>query len=200
MSNDLDRPGDDGHPLGLPYYGCPMGDAVIRFLKNYARFSGRASRSEFWWAVLVTVITSAIFGMLSKRFLGIVGDVFFVLFVVFQLLIIVPNLALMTRRVHDSNLSGWWVFGYCALNVLAVSFLAPIYMQLIIPISINLVGTMMYMSLLLSLITFVLFLVIMLRKPRPEGVRFDKRTIPTPPMGPGSSNGTRTGSRTSLTD
>ena len=197
---------DGGHPLGLPYYGCPMGDAVIRFFRNYAKFSGRASRSEYWWVVLATVIATTIFGMLATGFPGIIGGVFAVLFIVFELSIIVPSLALMTRRAHDSNLSGWWVFGYCAANALASSLAVSAFVQALTPLkmvviensnsvatlsqtSINSGATMMMgVSSLLSLATFVLFLVITLRKPRPEGVRFDKQTIPTPPMGPGDGN------------
>ena len=202
---------DGGHPLGLPYYGCPMGDAVIRFFQNYAKFSGRASRSEFWWVVLATVIASTIFVMLSAGFPGIMGNVFAILFIVFELSIIVPSLALMTRRAHDSNMSGWWVFGYYAANALTGSLAVSAFIQALTPskmiviensnnsvsalsqMSINSGAvTMMGVSSLLSLVTFVLFLVITLRKPRPEGVRFDKQYIPTPPTDLGSNGGTKT--------
>lgn len=201
---------DGGHPLGLPYYGCPMGDAVIRFFQNYAKFSGRASRSEFWWVVLATVIASTIFVMLSAGFPGIMGNVFAILFIVFELSIIVPSLALMTRRAHDSNMSGWWVFGYYAANALtgslAVSAFIQAFSKMIVMIenSDNSVAslsqmsissgavTMMGVSSLLSLVTLVLFFVITLRKPRPEGVRFDKQYIPTPPTDLGSNGGTKT--------
>lgn len=203
---------DGGHPLGLPYYGCPMGDAVIRFFQNYAKFSGRASRSEFWWVVLATVIASTIFVMLSAGFPGIMGNVFAILFIVFELSIIVPSLALMTRRAHDSNMSGWWVFGYYAANALTGSLAVSSFIQALITpskmiviensdnsvaalsqMSINSGAvTMMGVSSLLSLVTFILFLVITLRKPRPEGVRFDKQYIPTPPTDLGSNGGTKT--------
>lgn len=202
---------DGDHPLGLPYYGCPMGDAVIRFFQNYAKFSGRASRSEFWWVVLATVIASTIFVMLSAGFPGIMGNVFAILFIVFELSIIVPSLALMTRRAHDSNMSGWWVFGYYAANALTGSLAASAFIQALTPskmiviensnnsvaalsqMSINSGAvTMMGVSSLLSLVTFILFLVITLRKPRPEGVRFDKQYIPTPPTDLGSNGGTKT--------
>lgn len=201
---------DGGHPLGLPYYGCPMGDAVIRFFQNYAKFSGRASRSEFWWVVLATVIASTIFVMLSAGFPGIMGNVFAILFIVFELSIIVPSLALMTRRAHDSNMSGWWVFGYYAANALTGSLAVSAFIQALTPskmivienyeqygalsqMSINSGAvTMMGVSSLLSLVTLVLFFVITLRKPRPEGVRFDKQYIPTPPTDLGSNGGTKT--------
>ena len=202
---------DGGHPLGLPYYGCPMGDSVIRFFQNYAKFSGRASKSEFWWVVLATVIASTIFVMLSAGFPGIMGNVFAILFIVFELSIIVPSLALITRRAHDSNMSGWWVFGYYAANALTGSLAASAFIQALTPskmiviensnnsvaalsqMSINSGAvTMMGVSSLLSLVTLVLFFVITLRKPRPEGVRFDKQYIPTPPTDLRSNGGTKT--------
>ncbi|UOQ56471.1 DUF805 domain-containing protein [Leucobacter allii] len=38
--------------LSRPLYGASFGQAVKRFFQNYAKFSGRASRSEFWWVAL----------------------------------------------------------------------------------------------------------------------------------------------------
>ena len=42
----------DPNDLSRPLYGATFGQAVKRFFKNYANFSGRASRSEYWWAQL----------------------------------------------------------------------------------------------------------------------------------------------------
>jgi len=42
--------------LGRPLYGATFGQAIRRFFKNYARFSGRASRSEYWWSALFCVL------------------------------------------------------------------------------------------------------------------------------------------------
>ncbi|GAA1955832.1 DUF805 domain-containing protein [Agromyces allii] len=51
-------------PLDLPLYGATFGQSVSRFFRNYARFSGRASRSEFWWAYLFQSIIGAALGVL----------------------------------------------------------------------------------------------------------------------------------------
>ncbi|MDR0593343.1 MAG: DUF805 domain-containing protein [Bifidobacteriaceae bacterium] len=46
-------------PLDQPYYGASLGAAVARFFKNYATFTGRASRAEYWWYFLFyTVVTT----------------------------------------------------------------------------------------------------------------------------------------------
>ena len=47
--------------LTLPLRGATIGQAVTRFFKNYATFSGRASRSEFWWWSLVSGLVGLVF-------------------------------------------------------------------------------------------------------------------------------------------
>ncbi|MET4156461.1 DUF805 domain-containing protein [Agromyces sp. PvR057] len=51
-------------PLDLPLYGATFGQSVSRFFRSYARFSGRASRSEFWWATLFQSILGFVLGIL----------------------------------------------------------------------------------------------------------------------------------------
>ena len=63
---------------------------------KYAEFNGRASRSEFWWWVLFVFLVSAAIGMVSQVLSG-----------VFSLAVLVPNLAVGARRLHDTNRSGW---------------------------------------------------------------------------------------------
>lgn len=46
----------DPQDLSRPLYGARFGTAVRRFLRKYAAFTGRASRSEFWWAYLAIVL------------------------------------------------------------------------------------------------------------------------------------------------
>lgn len=54
-------PGQQGLvPLDQPLYGATIGQAFVRFWKKYVVFSGRASRSEFWWAVLITTIIGVV--------------------------------------------------------------------------------------------------------------------------------------------
>lgn len=53
----------------LPYYGASFGQAIKRFFKQYANFTGRASRSEYWWVALFQVLVLLIPGILM--FVGI---------------------------------------------------------------------------------------------------------------------------------
>ena len=108
----------EGHDAPLP--GATFGQAVSRFYGRYATFSGRASRSEFWWVALFMALVYIAFGI----FAGVVGAatadssgqaseanpaiiVVALLFGVFVLASIVPGIALNVRRLHDANFSGW---------------------------------------------------------------------------------------------
>ena len=104
-------------PLWLPYPGIPFPDAVRRFFQKYVTFSGRASRSEYWWVVLFTTAVSAILGVLDRA-MGLDftqqtaggGDMSAggVLESIWSLATLIPFLAITWRRLHDANLSGWW--------------------------------------------------------------------------------------------
>jgi uncharacterized membrane protein YhaH (DUF805 family) len=109
-------------PLWAPYYGAPFPVAVKRFFKKYAAFSGRASRSEYWWWVLVSVAVSIVLNIivgagaaattaassLSTTAVPGPGATFgTILLVIWGLATLVPSLALSVRRLHDGNFSGW---------------------------------------------------------------------------------------------
>lgn len=101
-------------PLWAPYYGAPFPAAVRRFFKKYATFTGRASRSEYWWWTLVAVavgivlniVTSATTTASSLGSTPALGPGT-ILLTIWGLATIVPSLALVVRRLHDGNFSGW---------------------------------------------------------------------------------------------
>ncbi|MBS7778651.1 DUF805 domain-containing protein [Acidovorax sp. CCYZU-2555] len=64
---------------------------------KYADFSGRATRSEYWWFVLFIILASLGISMISD-----------VLGAIFGLATLLPSIAAATRRLHDTNRSGWW--------------------------------------------------------------------------------------------
>lgn len=98
-------------PLWAPYYGAPFAAAGKRFFKKYATFSGRASRSEYWWWMLisgiVTLALSAGTVLSEDGSEGVVGMLTSGVLILWALATIVPSLALTVRRLHDSNKSGW---------------------------------------------------------------------------------------------
>ncbi|WP_218352424.1 DUF805 domain-containing protein [Alteromonas lipotrueiana] len=72
-------------------------------LKNYAVFSGRARRTEYWGFQAVNIALIASFVILSK-FIG----AFDTIGMIYNLLILVPSVAVTMRRLHDTDRSGWW--------------------------------------------------------------------------------------------
>jgi uncharacterized membrane protein YhaH (DUF805 family) len=81
-------------------------------LSQYATFSGRASRSEFWWFFLFQILALIVSGML--------GDV---AYSILALLLLLPALAVGTRRLHDVGRSGWWQL----LTITGIGYLVLLY-------------------------------------------------------------------------
>jgi uncharacterized membrane protein YhaH (DUF805 family) len=106
-------------PLWAPLYGATIKQAVQRFFKKYATFSGRASRSEYWWWALVSLIVGIIINVITSTgttttasgsaMTGPGAVIGMILAVIWGLGTIVPSLALLARRLHDVNLSAWLI-------------------------------------------------------------------------------------------
>ena len=84
-----------------------FGEAISSGLKNVTNFSGRASRSEFWWFVLfiwiVSVILNFVFGLIGLNGDSTLGTGFFLVYVLQVLAVI----GVGCRRLHDTGKSGW---------------------------------------------------------------------------------------------
>lgn len=70
----------------------------ITVLKNYATFTGRARRSEFWYFVLFTVIISVVLNLISST-----------ISTIYNLAVLIPSIAVSIRRMHDIGMSGWFI-------------------------------------------------------------------------------------------
>lgn len=115
-------------------------EAIKRGFSNYCVFTGRASRSEFWWWQLFVQLVGLVLsyhqfyiifthmgdleaiGSSSAGFLGILGNLF-------GLAVLLPSLGLLWRRLHDSGHSGWnvcWGFlPFIGMIILLVYTLQP---------------------------------------------------------------------------
>ena len=80
-------------------------EAVASLFSNYFNFSGRATRSEYWWCYLIITL-SYILSVIVSMANEIVGAV---LIIALLIAMILPFLALSVRRLHDTNRSGWWL-------------------------------------------------------------------------------------------
>jgi uncharacterized membrane protein YhaH (DUF805 family) len=73
-------------------------DSIRTCFSKFADFSGRASRSEYWWFALFLVVTYIVAAMISEVAYWVVVVVTFL-----------PSLAAAVRRLHDTGRSGWWL-------------------------------------------------------------------------------------------
>jgi uncharacterized membrane protein YhaH (DUF805 family) len=110
-------------PLSEAYYGAPIALAVKRFFTKYATFTGRASRSEYWWWALVNYVVLFALGMVALVAGGtpqvsVDGTVappsggaivVVVLISLYGLATLIPGLALTARRLHDGNFSALFI-------------------------------------------------------------------------------------------
>jgi uncharacterized membrane protein YhaH (DUF805 family) len=105
-------------------------DWAIRPLKNYANFSGRASRAEFWWFTLFVMIVYVVVMFVAGAVGGSIAaasptsalatgsfGLLSVLMIVFWLALLVPSIAVQLRRLHDTNRSGWWLGAFWLLYI-----------------------------------------------------------------------------------
>ena len=76
-----------------------------RCLRNYAKFSGRASRPEYWWFQVVVWIVNLILVLLSHTILPAAA----ILGIIWNLGVVVPHAAAASRRLHDAGHSFWWI-------------------------------------------------------------------------------------------
>jgi len=73
--------------------------------RNYTKFSGRATRAQYWYFVLFNLIAGFVLGIFDKM---IFGQDTSVLGGLYGLIIFLPGLAVSVRRLHDIGKSGWW--------------------------------------------------------------------------------------------
>lgn len=79
---------------------------------KYAQFNGRADKAEFWQYVLVYILISIAFSLLSGIFGGvkILGGLVMVLNIIVMLALLLPSIAVSVRRMHDIGKAGGWIF------------------------------------------------------------------------------------------
>ncbi len=169
------RQGDNGDNR---FGSSPFGDAVsepeinfetsakICLREKYATFFGRASRAEFWQFSLFTYFLSVIVilfgsvtgdGLLYNILLGLVTIGTFI-----------PGLAVTARRLHDVGYSGWWQMLPILLSGFAISFFVNENIMLAIIISV------------LLIVSWIIFILVLIRKGTNEKNRFGMPAIGLP--------------------
>lgn len=101
---------------------------------RYVEFKGRSRRLEFWGFALLNSIVMAILAGLafstglshraliqSAPFTGNLGGATTALFAIlgmYGLATLIPGIAVNVRRLHDRDMSGWWLPGFMLLGLL----------------------------------------------------------------------------------
>jgi len=85
-----------------------FGKSIKTCFFKYAVFSGRASRSEFWWFALFGVIGGIVTLIIDVMILGYSSEAYGPTNTIFTVITFLPYLAVGARRLHDINRSGWW--------------------------------------------------------------------------------------------
>ncbi len=75
----------------------------IYAIKNYFNFSGRARRKEYWMFSLISAIIAIVLSVID----AVIGITLFTS--LYSLFVLIPNLSITFRRLHDINKSAWWL-------------------------------------------------------------------------------------------
>ncbi|MCH4159955.1 MAG: DUF805 domain-containing protein [Bifidobacterium sp.] len=184
-------------PIDLPWYGITFGKAIERFFKKYVVFSGRASKSEYWWAQLFLVLVSIAFSFVS----GLTNQNGFIEFLstAWGIAVFIPGLAVAVRRLHDSNKPGIMLllpYGLMFVGIILafVGGIGSIFFGFASlggsSSAAQAAGTgivALLFAILLIIAGYVTLVVLMCMASNPEGARFDRRAASNP-MAPNTMN------------
>ncbi|HEX4087517.1 MAG TPA: DUF805 domain-containing protein [Trebonia sp.] len=96
--------GPDGYLSGGP---VGFGDAIKLAFPNSFVYTGRASRSAYWWFALFAFIVYVVADLIFLQAIG--GGAGAALYGLFALGALIVSLPLAVRRLHDTDRSGWWI-------------------------------------------------------------------------------------------
>ena len=93
-------------PSRLPRIGFQT--AVRLGFTRYFDFRGRSTRAEYWWFTLFLFLGSIVTSILDS-IMGTGGPEGGLIEGIFSLITLIPSLAIVVRRLHDINRTGWWL-------------------------------------------------------------------------------------------
>lgn len=86
-----------------------IGQAISSGFQRYVDFSGRSSRSQYWWWALFYLIVNTLTQVLDSSALAESAGPASVLLLILSLGLLLPTLAVAVRRLHDLDRTGWWI-------------------------------------------------------------------------------------------
>ncbi len=95
--------------VSRPEHRMSFMDSIENVIRNFVNFNDRASRSEYWWFQLFFFVALATADFIDVM-MGDLAEVSFNWFGTVAFLgLIIPNLAVTVRRLHDLGYSGWFI-------------------------------------------------------------------------------------------
>jgi uncharacterized membrane protein YhaH (DUF805 family) len=99
----------------------------LKVIKQYAVFSGRARRKEYWMFAFFNVIFAVVAIVIDNALGTTVGDLHYgMVYCVYILAVLLPALAVTVRRLHDAGKSGWFYF------ISLIPLIGPIWMLVLL--------------------------------------------------------------------
>ncbi len=81
--------------------------------KHYVDIKGRANRKQFWlwtlWTFIIYIVFQILIAITGAMDLNGLSSLFLVILGLFSLAILLPNITISVRRLHDTGRSGWWL-------------------------------------------------------------------------------------------
>ena len=96
-------------------------DATKSGIGKSFTFSGRSSRSEYWWWILAGILFQIICTIIAV--LGNVGVA-----AIFPILLVLPTTTMIVRRLHDFEKSGWWLL-IVLIPLIGILYLIYLFIQ-----------------------------------------------------------------------
>ena len=96
-------------------------DATKSGIGKSFTFSGRSSRSEYWWWMLAGILFQIICTIIAV--LGNVGVA-----AIFPILLVLPTTTMIVRRLHDFEKSGWWLL-IVLIPLIGILYLIYLFIQ-----------------------------------------------------------------------
>ena len=75
-----------------------LSESIGTCFSKYAKFDGRAARSEYWWFMLFIFLVSGAAASINDSVSGVLAFAF-----------LLPHLAVASRRLHDLDRTAWWL-------------------------------------------------------------------------------------------
>lgn len=132
---------------------------TTNFFKNYANFTGRTTRADFWFFQEVIFVISSFISALTYFLESNIGmySLFSVISIGFSLFTFIPSLAISVRRLHDIGKSGYWLLPGVIMPFILLSAFPFILFAIIFTNSTILISSILVLLVLIYTLVLLIF-------------------------------------------